>query len=84
MNFGQALYSLKSGAYVSREGWNGKGQYIGIQLPSANSDCTYPYIFIVPVQGGKVPWLASQTDLLANDWGVTGDQSPKRDGFPIQ
>lgn len=29
---------------------------------------TLPYIFITTVQGDRVPWLASQTDLLAEDW----------------
>ena len=68
MNFGEALEALKDGFPVTREGWNGKGQYIAMQHPGAHSFMTLPYIFIVTVAGGRVPWLASQTDLLADDW----------------
>ncbi len=65
---GWAIEQMKFGNAVSREGWNGKGQYIKLQ--NANSKMTFPYVYIVPVQGGCVPWLCSQTDLLAVDWGV--------------
>jgi hypothetical protein len=52
----------------SRRGWNGPGQFIELQVPDEHSKMTMPYLFITPVQGGRVPWLASQTDMLANDW----------------
>lgn len=66
--FSQALDILKSGRKVSREGWNGKGQYIEMQKPDEHSKMTKPYLYIKTVDGGLVPWLASQTDLLADDW----------------
>jgi len=68
MNFGQAIEELKKGNLVSRQGWNGKGQYLGLQNPDENSANTLPYIYIVTVQTQRVPWLASQTDMLADDW----------------
>lgn len=71
LDFSQALIELKAGKKVSRDGWNGSGQWIKLQKPSASSKMSLPYLFIFTVQGDHVPWIASQTDLLANDWGVT-------------
>jgi hypothetical protein len=75
MNFGQALEWLKKGKSIYRSGWNGKGMWLLLQTPDANSKMTLPYIYIeYPVghpaypNGSRVPWLASQTDLLAEDW----------------
>lgn len=65
---GWAIKNMWLGGRMTREGWNGKGQYIAIQRPDANSMNTLPYVYIVTVQGQRVPWLASQTDLLATDW----------------
>lgn len=77
MNFGQALDSLKLGQRVARSGWNGKGMWLRIQTPDANSKMTLPYIYIeYPVghpaypNGSRVPWLASQTDILSEDWAI--------------
>ena len=79
MNFGQALEALKAGKKVARRGWNGKGIYIELQRPDAHSKMTLPYIYIVTnglvtdnpdAPKGVVPWLASQTDMLAEDWEV--------------
>lgn len=67
-SFSEALTWLKNGYRVAREGWNGKGQWVALQLPDENSKMTKPYFYINAVDGSKVPWLASQTDLLANDW----------------
>lgn len=67
-NFGWALEQLKSGQSVCREGWNGPGQFLTLQVPDEGSKMTLPYIYIRTVQGDLVPWLASQTDLLAIDW----------------
>ena len=68
MNFGQALTMLKVGDTVTREGWNGKGMWLKLQFPDANSKMTLPYIYMSTTQGDLVPWLASQTDMLAEDW----------------
>lgn len=68
MNFGQALEVLKTGGRVERSGWNGRGMWLALQVPDAHSKMTLPYIFMSTVQADRVPWLASQTDLLAEDW----------------
>ena len=81
MDFGQALHELKAGRKVARKGWNGKGIFIKLQLPDQDSKMTSPYIYIdttglltnnedAPIS--LVPWLASQTDMLADDWEDVG------------
>jgi len=83
MNFGEAIHELKAGRKVAREGWNGKGIFIELQVPDTNSKMTSPYIFIDTTglqtenkQAPKslVPWLASQTDMLAEDWIDVGSE----------
>lgn len=66
--FGEALIRLKNGQTVSRLGWNGPGQSLRIHSPSGLGKMSLPYIYIQTVQGDLVPWLASQTDMLADDW----------------
>lgn len=79
MNFGEALKALKEGKALSRRGWNGKGIYLKLQIPDEHSKMTLPYIYIVTnglqsdnpaAPRGVVPWLGSQTDILAEDWEV--------------
>jgi len=68
MTFGQALDSLKKGRRVAREGWNRRGMWLELQTPDEHSKMTQPYIFITPADGCRVPWVASQPDMLAEDW----------------
>lgn len=70
-DFGWAIRSMKVGKKVSRDGWNGKGMYLGLQIPDAGSMNTLPYIYMITVTGDRVPWLASQTDMLSSDWSLT-------------
>lgn len=79
MNFGEAISMLKQGEKVARSGWNGRGIFIKLQLPDALSKMTSPYIYIdttglqtdnKDAPKSLVPWLASQTDMLAEDWVV--------------
>ncbi len=67
-DFGMALQCMKEGRSVTRKGWNGPGQSLHLQTPDEGSKMTLPYIYIQTVQGDLVPWLASQTDMLATDW----------------
>jgi hypothetical protein len=74
MNFGQAIEELKQGKRVARKGWNGKNMYL-MYVKSAEVDYrgigiikTLPWIGMKTVQGDFVPWLASQTDMLSEDW----------------
>lgn len=68
MNFGQALEALKKGQQVCRTGWNGKGMWIHLQRPDEHSKMSLPYIYMKTADNHLVPWLASQTDILADDW----------------
>ena len=80
LNFGQAIEALKSGEVVARVGWNGKGMWLGLQRPGAHSKMSLPYIYMRTVQGDLVPWLASQADMLSEDWTRSPcDQQKKED-----
>lgn len=83
MHFGHAIKVLKEGKKVARTGWNGKGMYLffigtdtGVR---GTGGWTYtngvndnmgllPFIAMKTADNKVVPWLASQTDVLANDW----------------
>ena len=84
MNFGEAIENLKQGKRVTRKGWNGKGMFLFlmrgglsdhevhkqheyIDLHIAIQDC----ICMKTAQNTvAVGWLASQADMLAEDWSV--------------
>lgn len=77
MNFGQAIEALKMGRKVARSGWNGQGIFLELQTPDEHSKMMQPYIYIDTLNllttnpnapKGRVPWFASQTDMLADDW----------------
>lgn len=77
MDIGKAIVELHRGKKLARAGWNGRGIFIKLQVPDANSKMTSPYIYIdttglstenKDAPKSLVPWLASQTDLLAQDW----------------
>lgn len=79
-NFGEAIKYMKRGMKVKRKGWNGKNQYI--QLASNISYCTADgetvncehdaignnSVAFVGTSGVQMGWLASQADMLAEDW----------------
>ena len=78
-NFGEAIKYLKRGMKVARQGWNGKDQYLIYIDPYMNDGfdviekeglegTLYPYLAIKTNYNAIVPWLASQTDMLAEDW----------------
>ena len=86
MDFGQALSFIKTGAQANRQGWNGKDMFIFLVPGSEFLVNKPPLLGIYPegtvvnyqghidmktADGTIVPWLASQSDLLAEDWEVT-------------
>lgn len=80
LSFGQAIDLLKMGVRVKRANWNGKNMWLKLQVPDAHSKMTLPYIYIeypeghpAYPKGSRVPWLASQTDILTDDWEVVND-----------
>lgn len=78
MTFGLAIEALKAGKKVSRVGWNGKGMWIGLHKEGGDfvrEECgttlTYrDYIVMKTADDQLVPWVASQTDMLAEDWQI--------------
>ena len=89
VDFGTALMLMKTGEKMCREGWNGKNIFIALKEPEPGSDMTYPYIYIdttgletdnPKAPKDRVPWLASQTDMLAEDWCIylTEDEAKER------
>ena len=82
-NFGKAIEALKEGKLVQRSGWNGKGMFIFLVPGSTFKVNRPPLMGIYPegtevqyhahidmktADGMIVPWLCSQTDMLARDW----------------
>jgi len=85
LGFGMALYLLKIGRKLSRSGWNGKGMFIFL-VPGSIFKVNRPPLLGIYPEGTQisyhghidmktadnmvVPWLCSQTDMLAEDWGI--------------
>ena len=85
MNFSEALECVKDGKRVQRQGWNGKDMFIflvpgstfevdrppllGIYLEGTQIDY-HAHVDMKTADGTVVPWLCSQTDLLAEDWAL--------------
>lgn len=80
VDFSAALRALKAGERIARSGWNGKGMYVFLVHAD---DWMYakknqwietipklPFIAMKTADNMMVPWLASQTDILAEDWKV--------------
>lgn len=57
---------------MCRSGWNGKGMWLCLQRSDEHSKMTLPYIYMKTADDQLVPWVASQTDLLAGDWTRAG------------
>ena len=83
MDFSSALTYMKAGHRVCRNGWNGKGMFIFLVDGSTFKVNCAPLLGIYPegteiryhahvdmktADGMVVPWLCSQTDMLADDW----------------
>lgn len=80
MDFGKALELLKQGKKVARKGWNGKSQYIelatnisyknpqGEIINVGHAQMGNKAIAFVGTSGVQLGWLASQSDMLSNDW----------------
>ena len=83
MEFEHALGLIKAGDKVMRAGWNGKNMFVFLVPGSTFTVNRPPLLGIYPegtevnyhahidmrtADGQIVPWLASQTDLLADDW----------------
>ena len=84
LNFGLALEAAKRGKRIARAGWNGKGQYVELgqniyykhedepTLMACHDDIGSQALVFCGTRGRQVGWLASQSDMLAEDWMVIG------------
>lgn len=76
LDFCAALSALKSSQCVARSGWNGKGMFIFLITEWTYTNGRWdnypnlPFIAMKTVDGSVVPWFASQTDILAEDWEI--------------
>lgn len=82
MDFGKAIEAVKDGKRASRMGWNGKSQYIELatcvsyknavgEVVNVNHDALgNNAIAFVGTSGVQLGWLASQADMLADDWQI--------------
>ena len=80
LNFGTALEAVKDGMKASRAGWNGKNQFIELatrisyvnmrndHINIMHKDIGNNAIAFIGTSGIQLGWLASQADMLANDW----------------
>lgn len=89
LDFGEALEYLKQGKRVARSGWNGKNMFLFLVGGSENltvdreplmsilgkgSTFNYqPHVDMLTADGSIVPWLCSQSDMLATDWCIVPD-----------
>ena len=88
LTFGMAIELLMKGFKMRRRGWNGKDMFVYYVPEGRYAPCTeagkslcgedgkvsyLPYIAMKTVSGDVVPWLASQTDILAEDWEIADD-----------
>lgn len=88
MDIGKAKQAAKEGHLIARKGWNDKGMFLfyvpgskitvtegrplARALPVGTEIEYLPHLDMKTADGKVVPWLASQTDLLAEDWEVVG------------
>ena len=82
MSFSEALYAArKYGAKISRKGWNGKGQFVTVATqveyddPNGHGKVDHKTSHSAALVfhgtfGDQVGWLASQSDMLSDDWGI--------------
>lgn len=80
MTFGDALYAMKQGKSVARKGWNGKNQFVelatGISYKGNSGEIVNVHhndignkaLAFIGTSGVQMGWLASQADMLAEDW----------------
>lgn len=82
MEFGEAIKAVRQGKRIQREGWNGKGQHVELatcisykdadgRIVNVNHDAIgNKALAFVGTSGVQIGWLASQADMLADDWHI--------------
>ena len=82
MNFGLAIEAAKMGKRIARAGWNGKNQYVELASCISYKNCAGEIVNVghdaignkalafVGTSGVQMGWMASQADMLADDWKI--------------
>lgn len=82
LSFGMAIDAAKNGKKIQRDGWNGKNQYVELatcisytnaegQVVNVEHDAIEnKALAFVGTSGVQLGWLASQADMLADDWRI--------------
>lgn len=82
LSFGLAIEAAKMGKKIARAGWNGKNQYVELahcisyknnaaEIVNVNHCNIGNKAFaFVGTSGVQMGWLASQADMLADDWQI--------------
>ena len=85
MDFGKAIAAVKTGKRIARSGWNGKSQYVelaqnisyvdpfGTIVNANHAAIGHSALAFVGTSGVQLGWLASQADMLAEDWRIVGE-----------
>lgn len=84
LDFGEAIRAVKAGKKIARAGWNGKEQYVELAVDieyddqhgerhgAFHEDVGSAALAFVGTRGTQMGWLASQSDMLAEDWMIVG------------
>lgn len=95
MTFSEALVLCKQGYHISREGWNGKEQYVelaqdityknldGDTIHANHQDSGSQCLAFHGTHGVQLGWLASQSDLLADDWKINTTANSAREDMKL-
>lgn len=90
LSFGLAIEAAKKGMKIARRGWNGKNQYVELAERISYENAAHEVInakheaignkalAFVGTSGVQLGWLASQADMLADDWMIVGDEVAER------
>ena len=82
MSFGLAIEAAKMGKKIARAGWNGKNQYVELASCISYKNAAGEVVNVdhcaignkalafVGTSGVQMGWLASQADMLADDWRI--------------
>ena len=70
LSFGEAIDVMKADGRVTRPSWNGKGMWVALQVPDAQSKMKRPYLYMHHADQVLGPWSPTQSDVLADDWEV--------------
>jgi len=82
-SFSTALDGIKAGLRVSRHGWHGKNIYVQLHEPDEHSKMLDPYLSLHTINGSRIPWSPSQSDMLSKDWFLYVESDEATSGLKV-